>query len=79
MDTHLIQHYTAVNPNGFEERYVPTSVAMNFDPVMCTKTMSVAVSLTLSISSQLTMEMLHLINLGIMMTVAPLMEQSSWY
>ena len=57
MDAHVIQHYTAGNPNGFEERYVPTSVAMNFDPVMCTRTMSVAMSSTLSISSQFTMEM----------------------
>ena len=76
MDTHVIQHYTAINPNGFEERYVPTSVAMNFDPVMCTRTMSVTMSLMLSISSQLTMEMLCIINLDIMTTVAPSMEQS---
>ena len=78
-DTHVIQHYTAVNPNGFEERYVPTSVAMNFDPVMCIRTMSVAMSSTLIILSQLTIEMLRIINLDTMTTVALLMEQSSWY
>ena len=79
MDTHIIQHYTAVNPNGFEERYVPTSVATKFDPYMCTRTMSVTVFSTLSISSQLTMEMLRITNLDIMTIVAPSMEQSSWY
>ena len=78
-DTHVIQHYTADNPNGFEERYVPTSVAMNFDPVMCTRTMSFAMFSTLSISSQFTMETLHIKNLDIMTTVALLIEQSSWY
>ena len=74
MDTHVIQHYTADNPNGFEERYVPTSVATNFDPIMCTRTMSVAVSSTLSISSQFTMEMLCIKNLDIMTTLAPRMS-----
>ena len=78
-DTHVIQHYTADNPNGFEERYVPTSVAVNFNPVMCTRTMSVAMSSKLSVSSQFKMEMLHIINLDIMTTVALLIKQSSWY
>ena len=44
MDTHVIQHYTAVNPNGFEEKYVPTSVVTNLDPVICIRTISVTVS-----------------------------------
>ena len=46
MDLQVIQIYTSVNPKGFDERYVPTSVAMNFDLLMCARTMSVAVSLT---------------------------------
>ena len=79
MDTHVIQQYTADNPNKFEERYVPTSVATNFDPVMCARTMSVTMFSILSISSQFIMEMLCIINLDIMTTVAPLIEQSSWY
>ena len=79
MDTHVIQHYTSDNPNGFEERYVPTSVATNFDPYMCTRTTPVTAFSTLSISSQLAMEMLRIINLDIMTTVAPSIEQSSWY
>ena len=76
MDTHVIQH-TTDKPNGFEERYVPTCVATNFDPNMCTRTMSDAVSSMLSISSQFTMEMLCIKNLDIMTTVALLIEQSS--
>ena len=79
MDLQVIQIYTSVNPKGFDERYVPTSVATNFDLLMCVRTMSVPVSLTLSISSQLTINMLRIINFDINTIVAPSVQQSSWY
>ena len=79
MDLQVIQIYTSVNPKGFDERYVPTSVATNFDPLMCARTMSVAVSLMLSISSQLTIDMLRIINFDINTIVAPSVQQSLWY
>ena len=79
MDLQVIQINTAVNPKGFDERYVPTSVAMTFDLLMRVRTMSVTVYLTLSISSQLTIDMLQIINFDINTIVAPSMQQSSLY
>ena len=70
----VIQIYTSVNPKGFDERYVPTSVATNFELLMCARTMSVAISLMLSISSQLTIDILCIINFDINTIVALSMQ-----